>query len=96
MGMVATGGLLPDLTLVLDIAPGRRDCAGSARPATGSRTGRSSIASASAPAISRPRGVDADAGAQAPAGCPFYPAPIVLIDASADPGHRVRANPKRG
>ncbi len=77
VGMVATGGLLPDLTLVLDIAP--------------------LVASGR---VSRPRDRIEDrplfyhervragylAAATGPAGqCPFYPAPIVLIDASADP-----------
>jgi dTMP kinase len=77
VGMVATGGLLPDLTLVLDVAP--------------------QVASER---VSRPRDRIEDrplfyhervragylAASRGDAGhCPFYPAPIVLIDASTTP-----------
>ena len=51
----------------------------SAPPAIGSRTGRCSITSASAPAIWPPPRVGRQATVpRRPAGCPVYPAPIVL------------------
>ena len=82
--MVATSGLLPDLTLVLDIAPAvARARVGAARdriedrPLVYQRTGPRR-------AIWRPRAAT-PATAPGTAGCPYYPAPIVLIDASADP-----------
>ncbi len=84
VGMVATSGLLPDLTVVLDIAPA----------AAIARIGAARDRIEDRPLFYRERvragylaaaGVDANDGAQAPAGCPFYPAPIVLIDSSPDP-----------
>ena len=49
VGMVATGGLLPDLTLVLDITPAAAIAPSRARPAIGSRTDRCFIGNGSAP-----------------------------------------------
>jgi dTMP kinase len=86
VGMVATSGLLPDLTLVLDIAP----------EAAAARVGppRDRIEDrplfyherVRAGYLAAARG-DGSAGPDVgeTAGCPFYPAPIVLIDASSDP-----------
>jgi dTMP kinase len=84
VGMVATSGLLPDLTLVLDIAPD----AAKARVATARDRiedrplfYRERVRAGYLAAARGEIGVDGEG----PAGCPFYPAPIVLIDASRDP-----------
>src|SRR5438105_3051769 len=78
VGQAATGGLLPDLTLVLDIAPqAARARVGKARDRIEDRPedyhGRVRDGFLRAARESR-------AG-----GCPHYPAPIVVIDAAADP-----------
>jgi dTMP kinase len=85
VGMVATGGLLPDLTIVLDIAP----------DAAATRMGASRDRIEDRPLFYRER-VRAGylAAAQAQAGCestdldspfcPYYPSPMVLIDSSPD------------
>ena len=86
VGMVATSGLLPDLTLVLDIAP----------DAAAARVGRPRDRIEDRPLFYHERvraGYLAAARGEAGAGtdgveravCPYYPAPIVLIDASNDP-----------
>ena len=86
VGMVATGGLLPDLTLVLDIAP----------DAATARVGAARDRIEDRPLFYRERvragylaAARGEAGpeptARSSALCPFYPAPIVLIDASNDP-----------
>jgi len=84
VGMVATSGLLPDLTLVLDITPA----------AASARVGAARDRIEDRPLFYRERvragylaaaGGEARDGAQAPGGCPYYPAPIVLIDSSPDP-----------
>jgi dTMP kinase len=82
--MVATSGLLPDLTIVLDIAP----------DAATARVGTARDRIEDRPLFYRERvragylaaaqGGTGAAGEDA-GGCPFYPAPIVLIDASNDP-----------
>jgi dTMP kinase len=79
VGQVATGALLPDLTLVLDIAPqAARDRVGKARDRIEERPGdyhervRDGFLRAARAAGER-------------GGCPYYPAPIVVIDAAADP-----------
>jgi dTMP kinase len=78
VGLVATGGLLPDLTLVLDI--GRTD----ARARVGA--GRDRIEDRPDEYQRRVReGFLRAARAAAAGGCPDYPAAIVVIDASADP-----------
>ncbi len=86
VGMVATSGLLPDLTLVLDIAP----------EAAAARVGLPRDRIEDRPLFYHERvragylaaargeaGTGPDCGQDAH--CPFYPAPIVLIDASGDP-----------
>jgi len=84
VGMVATSGLLPDLTLVLDITPA----------AAAARVGAARDRIEDRPLFYRERvragylaaAGGADSGdARAPADCPYYPAPIVLIDSSPDP-----------
>lgn len=86
VGMVATSGLLPDLTLVLDIAP----------EAAAARVGlprdriedrplfyHERVRAGYLAAVRGEAGTGPDCGQDAH--CPFYPAPIVLIDASGDP-----------
>jgi dTMP kinase len=86
VGMVATGGLLPDLTIVLDIAP----------DTASARVGPARDRIEDRPLFYRERvragylaaaRAESDPGATPgePMGCPYYPAPIVLIDASNDP-----------
>ena len=86
VGMVATSGLLPDLTLILDIAPdaaaarvGRPRDRIEDRPLFYHERVRAGYLAA-ARGETRPA-ADGDGGTH----CPFYPAPIVLIDASNDP-----------
>ncbi len=86
VGMVATGGVLPDLTIVLDIAP---DSA-SARvgPARDRIEDRPLFYQERVRAgyLAAARGeTDPGTTPAEPASCPYYPAPIVLIDASNDP-----------
>jgi dTMP kinase len=86
VGMVATGGLLPDLTIVLDIAPD----AASARVG-GSRDRiedrplfyRERVRAGYLAAASDQASLEANDGGDAPS--PVYPAPIVLVDAAGDP-----------
>jgi dTMP kinase len=86
VGMVATSGLLPDLTLVLDIAPDAaaarvglpRDRIEDRPLFYHERVRAGYLAAARGEARSGPdRGGGTD--------CSFYPAPIVLIDSSSDP-----------
>jgi len=78
VGRAATGGLLPDLTVILDVPPatararvgGSRDRIEDRPPAYHARV-REGFLRASA---------EAAAGA-----CAYYPAPLAVIDASADP-----------
>jgi dTMP kinase len=86
VGMVATGGLLPDLTIVLDIAPDTASArVGPARDRIEDRPlfYRERVR---AGYLAAARG-ESDPGATPgeTMGCPYYPAPIVLIDASNDP-----------
>jgi dTMP kinase len=84
VGMVATSGLLPDLTLVLDIAPAAarvglpRDRIEDRPLFYHERVRAGYLAAARGDAGPGPDGADAGH-------CPFYPAPVVLIDASSDP-----------
>jgi dTMP kinase len=84
VGMVATSGLLPDLTIVLDIAPDTATArVGTARDRIEDRPlfYRERVR---AGYLAAAQGETGAAGEDA-GGCPFYPAPIVLIDASNDP-----------
>jgi dTMP kinase len=84
VGMVATSGLLPDLTLVLDIAPAEAIArVGAARDRIEDRPifFREQVR---AGYLAAARGEHADHAA-APEGSSYYPAPIVLIDSSPDP-----------
>ena len=86
VGMVATSGLMPDLTLVLDIAPQAaaarvglpRDRIEDRPLFYHERVRAGYLAAARGEARVEPDGGDA-------AHCSYYPAPIVLIDASSDP-----------
>jgi dTMP kinase len=84
VGTVATSGLFPDLTLVLDIAPADATArVGAARDRIEDRPlfyherVRAGFLAAAA-------GANAAEADSAEAGCPFYPAPIAFIDATAD------------
>jgi len=88
VGMVATGGLLPDLTILLDIVPDvARARVGEARdriedrPLFYQERVRAGYLAAARDGGEPVAGRDPEQIAQ----CPYYPAPIVLIDASADP-----------
>jgi dTMP kinase len=75
VGRAATGGLFPDLTLILDVAPQvARARVGPARDRIEDR-----------PDDSQARVRDGFLRAARAGGRPEYPAPIVVIDASADP-----------
>lgn len=78
VGLAATAGLLPDLTLLLDVPPGlARDRVGQARDRIEDRP---------EPYHARVREGFLRAADEAQGGlCPYYPAPIVVIDASAGP-----------
>jgi dTMP kinase len=85
VGMVATSGLLPDLTLVLDVTPadaearvGRSRDRIEDRPLFYKERVRAGFLAAAQPS--------SPAGGEAPAmGDTYYPAPTLLIDASQDP-----------
>jgi dTMP kinase len=78
VGMVATAGLLPDLTLVLDVAP----------QVASARVSRPRDRIENRPLFYHERvraGFLAAASADGSGLCAFYPAPIVLIDSATDP-----------
>ncbi len=86
VGMVATGGLLPDLTIVLDIAP---DAAAQRVGAARDRIEDRPLfyherVCAGYLAAARGEPANGETAGSTDEGCPYYPAPIVLIDASAD------------
>ena len=76
VGLIATHGLLPDLTLILDVPPDL------ALARLGAPRDRMEDRPASDKALIREGFLDA---AHHPDGPPYYPAPLVLIDASDDP-----------
>lgn len=79
VGMAATGGLLPDLTLVLDVPPSE------ARSRVGPARDRIEDRSEAYHARVRQGFLEAARAAEQGQGeCSYYPAPIALIDASAD------------
>ncbi len=80
IGQIATAGLLPDLTLVLDVSPG------TARVRVGSARDRIEDRPADYQLRVRNGFADAVNAQNGPTGlCPYYPAPLVLIDAQGDP-----------
>jgi dTMP kinase len=79
VGRVATGGLLPDLTLVLDVPTDV------ARARVGAARDRMEDRPASYHEAVRQGFLRAATAAASPAGCPYYPAPIVVVDAHAGP-----------
>jgi dTMP kinase len=88
VGMVATGGLLPDLTLVLDIAPDTASArVGPARDRIEDRPlfYRERVRGGYLAAARGESEPEPGANPGELASCPYYPAPIVLIDASQDP-----------
>jgi dTMP kinase len=88
VGQAATGGLFPDLTLLLDIPPVvARARVGAARDRIEDRPDAYHV---------RVRTGFLRAARDGP--CPYYPAPIVVIDASADPetvSERIRSEVER-
>jgi dTMP kinase len=88
VGRAATGGLLPDLTLILDVAPQvARARVGPARDRIEDR-----------PDDYQARVRDGFLRAARAGGRPEYPAPVVVIDAAADPDavfERIRSEVER-
>jgi dTMP kinase len=91
IGLAAAGGLLPDLTIVLDVP--QEVARGRVGP------GRDRIEDRSDDYHARVREGFLQAAAEARAGtCLYYPAPVVVIDASAPPdevARRVRSEVER-
>jgi dTMP kinase len=83
VGMVATAGLLPDLTIVLDVAPAT--AIGRVGPARDRIEDRPLVYRERVRAGYLGAGSQAKGNGGEPADCPFYPAPIVVIDSSPDP-----------
>jgi dTMP kinase len=80
IGQVATAGLLPDLTLVLDVS------AEAARARVGAARDRIEDRPAEYQRQVRAGFIDAARAHDGPGClCPYYPAPLVLIDALGDP-----------
>ncbi len=80
IGQVATAGLLPDLTLVLDLP------SGAAQERVGPSRDRIEDRPADYQRLVRDGFVDAAGWSSAPGQlCPYYQAPIVLLDAQASP-----------
>jgi len=81
VGMVATAGVLPDLTIILDVPPevaqartgGARDRIEDRPPAYQAKVRDGFLAALAGAAQSGARGR-----------CPYYPAPLVAIDSSGD------------
>ncbi len=93
VGRVATAGLLPDLTLVLDVS------ADAARARVGPARDRIEDRPAEYQRQVRAGFVDAAGVHDGPGGlCPYYPAPLVLIDAMGDPDavfHQIKSEVQR-
>lgn len=78
VGLTATGGLLPDLTLILDVPPA---------------VARARVGRARDRIEDRPEAYHAEvragflraAGEAHAGGCPYYPAPVAVVDAAASP-----------
>jgi dTMP kinase len=86
VGMVATAGLLPDLTLILDVPPDiARARVGHARDRIEdrSRVYREGVRAAYLAAARAGQGTPPAGEPPRAESCPYYPAPLVLIDASA-------------
>jgi dTMP kinase len=84
VGMIATHGLLPDLTVVLDIAPEKAIArVGQARDRIEDRPFlyRERVRAGYLAAVGGPT----NGNTESRGGCPFYPAPVVLVDSSPDP-----------
>jgi dTMP kinase len=80
IGLVATAGLLPDLTLVLDLPPG------AAQERVGEARDRIEDRPPDYQRLVREGFLDAAGWCSAPGQvCPYYQVPIVLIDAQANP-----------
>ena len=79
VGLVATGGLLPDLTILLDLP------VSTARTRVGTSRDRIEDRPAAYHAAVRQGFLEA-ARAAISGSCSYYPAPIVQVDASGDPG----------
>jgi dTMP kinase len=80
IGQVATAGLLPDLTLVLDVS------AEAARARVGPARDRIEDRTAEYQRLVRAGFIDAVRAHDGPGGfCQYYPAPLVLIEALGDP-----------
>lgn len=77
VGMVATGGLMPDLTVVLDVPDDV------ARERIGAARDRMEDRPASYLAAVRHGFLRAAVEAARPEGCPYYPAPVVLVQSTA-------------
>ena len=91
VGQAATGGLWPDLTLILDVPPE------TARARVGPARDRIEDRPAAYHARVRAGFLRAARESQG-GGCSYYPAPIVVIDASADPdtvAERIRSEVER-
>jgi len=91
VGLAATGGLLPDLTLVLDLPPGL------ARVRVGGARDRMEDRPEAYHARVREGFLKAAADARG-VGCAYYPAPVAVVDATAGPdavADRIRSEVER-
>jgi dTMP kinase len=101
VGMVATSGLLPDLTLILDIAPAEAQARiGQGRDRIEDRPlfYRECVRAGYLAAAQSQSAREAEADSQQSGLCPYYPAPIVVIDSAADPDtvfERIQCEVKR-
>jgi dTMP kinase len=93
IGQVATAGVLPDLTLVLDVS------VQASRARVGPARDRIEDRPAEYQERVRDGFVDAARRQNGPGGlCPYYPAPVALIDAQGDPDavfHQIKSEVER-